>query len=243
LSTQVGGLQPGATYVASWGWGGPNKPDAFGRKLGIDPTGGTDPLSSNVIWGPLHYGPGKVLSYTGPYSADNPNVSVSAVAQASTVTVFVWVEHPFSQGDDLIFVDAIGLRQDASQPIVAPPTATPVPPTATPVPVQRAAEQAAPVATSAPTDTPTVPPTETPTATPTAMPTHTPSPSATPTATSTATPLPTVEQRPTATPLPFYRMAEQASRRQPSLLLASGSGSLVLAGVAALALVLVKRFR
>jgi hypothetical protein len=55
--------------------------------------------------------------------------------------------------------------------------------------------------------------------------------------------LPTVEQRPTATPLPFYRKAEQASRRQPSLLLASGSGSLVLAGVAALALVLVKRIR
>lgn len=240
LSTQVGGLQPGATYMASWGWGGPNAPDTFGRKLGIDPTGGTDPLSPAVIWGPLHYGPGRFLSRTGPYSPDNPNLSVSAVAKSPTVTVFVWVEHPSSTGDNYIFIDNVGLRQDTSQPVV-PPTATPQPPTPTPVPEQRPAQ---PIATSTPTATPTELPTQTPTATPTATatatptatPTHTPSPTATATASPTATPLPTVDPRPTATPLPFYLAAEQASRRDPSLLLASGFGSLVLALVAGLVL-------
>ena len=254
LSTQVGGLQPGSTYVASWGWGGPNKPDLFGRKLGIDPTGGTDPLSPAVIWGPLHYGPGRILSYAGPYSQDNPNVSVSAVARSSTITVFVWVEHPTSQGDDLIYLDNIGLRQDTSQP-VAQPTATSAPPTATPVATQPVVKPVAPAATSTaaatptqlptqtstPTSTPTVTPTST--ATPSATPTHTPSPTATPSPTLTPTPLPTLEQRPTATPLPFYRLAEQESRRQPSLLLASGFGSLILALVAGLLLLVLRRLR
>ncbi len=108
ILTQVGDVQPGATYVASWGWGGPNDPDTFGRKLGIDPTGGTDPLSPNVIWGPLHYGPGRILNRPGPYSPGNPNLNVAAVAQSSTVTVFVWVEHPRSTGDNLIFIDQVG---------------------------------------------------------------------------------------------------------------------------------------
>ena len=249
LTTQVGSLQPGATYTASWGWGGPNKPEVFGRKLGIDPTGGTDPLSPAVIWGPLHYGPGRFLSYTGPYSAGNPNVSVSAVAQSSTVTVFVWVEHPTSQGDDLIYLDNIGLRQDTSQPVVAPPTATPVPATATSVPTRAPVQPATLVATSIPTATPTELPTQTPTLTPTstptatATPTHTPSPTATPSPSLTPTPLPTLEQRPTATPLPFYLVAEQTSRRQPSLLLAGGFGSLSLAVVAGLVLLVLRRLR
>ena len=241
LTAQVGGLQPGSTYIASWGWGGPNKPELFGRKLGIDPSGGTDPLSPDVIWGPLHYGDGRFLSYTGPYSPENPNLSVSAVAQSSMVTVFVWVEHPASQGDDYIFLDNIGLRQNDSQP-VASPTATPVPVTATSVPTQSVAQPVAPAATSTPTTPPTNLPTQTPTvtptstATPTATPTHTPSPTATASPTLTPTSLPTLEQRPTATPLPFYRVAEQASRREPSLLLASGFGSLILALVAGLVL-------
>ena len=48
---------------------------------------------------------------------------------------------------------------------------------------------------------------------------------------------------PTATPLPFYRVAEQESRRQPSLLLASGFGSLILALVAGLVLWRFSRIR
>lgn len=240
IYTQVGGLQPGAAYVASWGWGGPNDPDSFGRKLGIDPTGGVDPLAPSVIWGPLHYGPGRFLSYTGPYSPDNPNVSVSAVAQSSTVTVFVWVEHPRSTGDNLIYIDNVGLHWDANQP---PPTPTAVPATATPAPPVARAQAAAtsapsntPTATPAPTDTPSPTPSPSPTATetpsPTATPTATASPTTTPTPTLTPTATPTRPPRPTATPPSLFTQVEQTATRQPALLLYTGMVSL--AGAAGL---------
>ncbi len=187
--TQVGGLQPGATYKASVGWGAPNAPEAFGRRLGIDPTGGTDPNAASVVWGPIHYGPGRMLNYPVP----NVNIDVAAVAQASTVTVFFYVDHNYSTGDNYIFVDAIGLYADNSQPVV-PPTSPP--PTATPAPEPAAAAvQAAPPQPARPR--PSATPTSSPTATSTATPTETAIPTATPTATVTATP--TVTQTPTAT--------------------------------------------
>ena len=238
ILTQVGDVQPGATYVASWGWGGPNDPDTFGRKLGIDPTGGADPLSPNVIWGPLHYGPGRILNRPGPYTPGNPNLDVAAVAQASTITVFVWVEHPRSTGDNLIFIDQVGLRLD---PNAAPPAPTAAPPTATASPIATAARvQVAPTATPSPTltptDEPTATPSPTPTATPspTATPTATASPTATPSPTLTPTASPTLAARPTATAQPMYVELSRASQRQPALLLYSGFGSLMLAAVAGL---------
>ncbi len=247
ILTQVGDVQPGATYAASWGWGGPNEPDTFGRKLGIDPTGGTDPLSPNVIWGPLHYGPGRLLNYPGPYTPDNPNVGVAAVARASTITVFVWVEHPRSTGDNYIFVDQVGLRLDPNAP-PAPPTAAPA--TATPVPTVAptrsvAASTATPTPTATPTDLPTATPSPTPTdtPTPTATPTHTPSPTATPSPTLTPTASPTLAARPTATAEPIYVELSRASQRQPALLLYSGFGSLAVALLAGASLGLLLRRR
>jgi hypothetical protein len=242
ILTQVEGVQPGGTYVASWGWGGPNDPDSFGRKLGIDPTGGTDPLSPNVVWGPLHYGPGRFLNYPGPHSPDNPNVSVAAAAQSSTVTVFVWVEHPRSTGDNFIFIDQVGLRLDPN----AAPAPTPAPPTAVPAVVASAATVAPLRATTASTATPTPTSTATdlPTATPSPTPTNTPTPTATPTGTSsptatssptlTPTASPTLAPRPTATPQPIHVELSRASQREPALLLYSGFGSLSLAVVAGL---------
>lgn len=247
ILTQVGGVQPGATYVASWGWGGPNDPDSFGRKLGIDPTGGTDPLSPNVVWGPLHYGPGRFLNYPGPYSADNPNLNVAAVAQSPTVTVFVWVEHPRSTGDNLIYIDQVGLRQDAS---VAPVAPTAAPATATPPPTAPPARAAAPATatftpTAVPTDTPTPTVTSTPTDTPspTATATSTPSPTASPSPTLTPTASPTLALRPTATPQPLYMELGRASQRQPALLLYSGFGSLAVAAGAGVVIWLLLRGR
>lgn len=228
IYTQVGGLQPGATYIASIGWGGPNAPDTFGRRMGIDPTGGTDPLSPNVVWGPLHYGDGRHLNYPGPYSQDNPNLSVAAAAQSGTVTVFVWVEHPRSTGDNLIFIDNVGLRLDPSQP-VATPSPTPLPPTDTPVPTPTALPSTAtPTPTATPTETPTPTPTATstatptPTNTPTATPTPTETPTVTPTPTNTPTATPTRPARPTATPLPLLMQVGRTSQKQPEMLLYTG---------------------
>jgi hypothetical protein len=199
--TQVGGLQPGATYKASVGWGAPNAPEAFGRRLGIDPTGGTDPNAASVVWGPMHYGPGRMLNYPVP----NVNIDVATVAQSSTVTVFFYVDHNYSTGDNYIFVDAVGLYADNSQPVVPPtnppPTATYTPEPPAEVAVKTAVEGVAAAVAAAPQ--PTRPqPSATPTSEPTATPTATVTPTALPTETPTVTPTPTVTSSPTVTHTP-----------------------------------------
>lgn len=231
IYTQVN-VVPGAGYRASINWGAPNAPELFGRQLGIDPTGGTDPNAPTVIWGPMHWGEGRILNYPPP----DVNIDVKARATGGTMTVFFLTDHPSSSGDNLILVDAIALYPDESAPEAAapPPTNTPEP-TATPEPVQDAgiaaadvgldaaaadvaadALAAAPVfeevqaATETPTETPTAVPTETPL--PTDTPTATPSP--TPTATFTPLPTPTWTPWPTVTPAgPFDPDQLQAQLR------------------------------
>jgi hypothetical protein len=156
ISTQVR-VTPGNGYRASIAWGGPNDPDNFGRQLGIDPTGGTDPNSPSVIWGPMHFGPGRFLNYP---PGEGPNIDVKARAASDTVTVFFVVDHPRSTGDNLIYVDAIALYPDESaQGLPAPvPTAVPA---AAPV-VQAAAVQQSVVVLPTATPFPTATPTETP---------------------------------------------------------------------------------
>ena len=189
IFTQVN-VAPGTGYRASIAWGAPNAPDTFGRQLGIDPSGGTDPNSPSVIWGPMHWGPGRILNYPPP----DVNIDVRARALGDVMTVFFLVDHPTSTGDNLIFVDAVALYPDESAPAIElPPTDTPtdtptpvpvivpaaVPPTATPVPPSPTPE---PTITATPTPTPTVTPTHTPTATPspTVTASWTPWPAATP---------------------------------------------------------------
>ncbi|WP_423224564.1 hypothetical protein [Candidatus Amarolinea aalborgensis] len=191
---QVRNLTPGATYLASVGWAAANEPNAFGRKLGLDPTGGTDPTAPTVIWGTMHYGPGRFGNYSTP---GDPNLDVRAAAKGDTMTLFFLVDHNYSTGVNLIFVDAISLVRDESQP-VAPAE----PPTATPRPAPRSAARPLARPTSAPTSTDTPSPTATPSATVTATATHTPSPTATPTDTSTPSATPTATRLPRATATP-----------------------------------------
>lgn len=239
IYTQVGGLQPGVAYKASMGWGGPNEPDAFGRRLGIDPTGGADPNASTVVWGPMHRGPGRFLNYPPP----KPNIDVSAVAQSSTVTVFVYVDHNYSTGDNLIFIDAVGLYVDPEQP-----TPAPVPPSPTPAPARAAAAvpTARPVVrTHTPTATPSPTVTPTPTATATATVTATPTVTPTPTQTHTPTPTPssTLPPRPSVTPgSPAAKAAAAPSgfAGGPGLLF-GGVGALGGAGLLGIALLVTRR--
>jgi hypothetical protein len=193
---QVPNVVKGATYKASIAWGAPNAPpEAYGRQLGIDPYGGTDWNSSNVVKGPIHFGPGRMLNYPPP----DVNIDVVAEAQADKVTVFVYVEHTWSGGDQVIFIDAVSLvpvKMPAEEaPTSAPPTDTPAPPTDTPKPPSPT-RPPVPTATGTPTDTPTFTPvpTDTPTPTATATPTGTPTP--------TQTVTPTRTRRPTRTPTP-----------------------------------------
>lgn len=186
IYTQVN-VTPGAGYRASISWGAPNAPDHFGRQLGIDPTGGTDPNSPNIVWGPMHWGEGRILNYP---PGEGPNIDIRARAINSTVTVFFVTDHPTSTGDNLIYVDVIALYPDESAPAIELPTPTLPPPTPTPEQVVAAFVQ--------PTATP-IPPT----ATFTPIPTETPTPTATPTNTSTPTPTPTSTATTTATWTPW----------------------------------------
>jgi hypothetical protein len=234
IFTQVQ-VTPGAGYRASIAWGAPNAPAQFGRQLGIDPTGGTDPTSPNVLWGHMHWGDGRILNYPPP----DVNIDVKARAVNSTVTVFFLVDHPQSTGDNFIFIDVIALYPDESAPAaVVPPTNTPEPPTATPeaVVVQQAAIAAAPVVpptnTPLPTDTPSATPTATPE--PTSTPTVTPTPTATPSPTPTATwtPWPTVTSAAGITAADTQtQLLEIARQNSPNGLLALGLLSFSGAGI------------
>ena len=207
IYTQVA-VTTGAGYRASISWGAPNVPDLFGRQLGIDPTGGTDPTAPTVIWGPMHWGEGRILNYPPP----DVNIDVRARALGETMTVFFLTDHPSTAADDLILIDVIALYPDESAPAVElPPTATPAPEAA--VEVAAAAEPVVAVADAQPAvealpvvDPPAPTETPTPTATATATPTETPTSTPSPTPTYTPTPLPTATWTPlpSATPVPAF---------------------------------------
>ncbi len=186
-------VTPGAGYRAAVFWAAPNAPETFGRQLGIDPTGGVDPTAPTVIWGPMHWGPGRILSHTPPEPVD---IDVLARAEGDIITVFFLTDHNRSTGDNFIFVDAIALYPDERAPALVTPT--PIPPTATPT----LTPTPVPTSTPSPTATATQTPTPTPTFTPTPSPTPTATATSTPSATWTATasPVPTKTRFPTTTP-------------------------------------------
>jgi hypothetical protein len=223
---------PGVTYWANVTWlvidSVANETDGtFGRRIGIDPTGGTDPRSPSVAWSADLW---RGFSHNEKIFSE---LQVKAIAQNSTITVFVrvddtWRDRAREQGKlsdsvaskmDRIWIDDVGMipigGAAAPTDTPVPPTDTPVPPTDTPIP---------PTPTSEPTDTPVVP-TETltptleatatpsaqpplgtpvPTDMPTPVPTDTPTVTPSPTPTETPTPEPTDTPEPTATPVPLF---------------------------------------
>lgn len=186
----------------------------IGRRVGIDPFGGADPRSSNVIWGP-HNWRSDCKTCEAEYAA--------TTAQADTITVFVRIEDTWRlraaekgialpPGKDQFWLDEVGLKLITGEAAPVAPVANPTesPPADTPV------NEATPTNTPAntPTSTPTkTAPTETqpvsPLSTPTepaktiaAPPTLTPTTTRTPTLTPTPrpSPQPTSTRRPTPEP-------------------------------------------
>ena len=217
---------PGMTYWANVTWLVFNSPanetdGAFGRRIGIDPTGGTDPRSPAIVWSPDLW---RGLSAQEKIFRE---LQVKATAQNSTITVFVrvddtWKDRLREQGilsgavagmQDRVWIDDVGMVPIGEAPA---PTATPVPPTDTPVPPSPTPVPPTPKP-AVPTDTPVVPtetltptleatatPTPAPTDTPTPVPTDTPTVTPSPTPTETPTPEPTDTPEPTATPVPPF---------------------------------------
>ena len=128
----------------------------IGRRIGIDPTGGADSRSPNVVWSEDNWrNDCKICGVE----------HVTVTAQADVITVFLrlddtWRLRAAEQGMDVprskdqFWIDDIGLKQvsegeaPAPQPTEEPPPPTdtpPPPPTATPVPQEDPLNQAAAV--------------------------------------------------------------------------------------------------
>lgn len=149
-------------------------PGEYWLSVGIDPYGGTDAFSDQIIW-----------SVGIEQYDEHVQLSVTALAQADHVSVFTRAAPEFCVKHNDSYWDDAGLIIHLPTPT---PTATSTTtPTATP--------------TLTPTATPTATPTLTPTVTPTATPTPTSTPTATPTATLIKVFLPLVSKN-YGTPLP-----------------------------------------
>lgn len=74
------------------------------QKIGIDPTGGTDWNSSNIVW-----------SWTDPLDRRWRELRVSALAQSTTVTVFARTQNTLALHNCLSFYDAFGFS--AANPV------------------------------------------------------------------------------------------------------------------------------
>jgi LysM repeat protein len=151
LYQQVTGVIPGqayrfTVYVQAWSTdssvpGASSSGDQFmGIQVGIDPNGGADPFSANIVWGQT-FNPLDVWQQAG----------VDAVAQSSTITVFTrsWPRLALRHVD--IYMDDASLTA-ASGNAASFPTSPPV---------VGATSAAQPVNTARP-PTPTWPPTNTP---------------------------------------------------------------------------------
>lgn len=116
-----------------------NKPAPMNTRVGIDPTGGTNPWAPTVVWGP-------VIETHDTWTL----FSVEAVAQASTVTVFTYSRvdwgGSWARLNNDVYVDNASLvATGQAQPTVPPP-----PPTAIPQPIAQQPVQPQPTPTPRP---------------------------------------------------------------------------------------------
>jgi len=203
---RVEGVTPGKAYLAHVEWapfschkdGEHLRGPFIGRKIGIDPTGGTDPASPAIVWSPEVWEEWEIRR-------EVPEMRVSAVAQGDAITVFIRADDHQTHGKDEVWFDIACLIVDPVQPEL---TSTPVPPTATATPTETPLPP-----TPAPTTTP-MPPTDTPVATPT-----TPI-SLTPTPTFTSTPTPTLSPSPTQ-----VEVAPEEEEPEPTVEIQEESGT------------------
>lgn len=115
-------VEPGKTYAASaWIWtenndGDPPTPLNRGAasntqcRIGIDPTGGIDPNSANVVWGPW----GSSQNWQPPYEQlgyQQVNAMAEIPLTSSVATVFLQVNHKWSMAWNRTAFDDVTLQQ------------------------------------------------------------------------------------------------------------------------------------
>ncbi len=164
----VRNLQTGVYYwfrlgysLAAKSYSGPNvRVDSIGRKVGVDPFGGTDPKSPNVIWGPD--------LFDGNAALNRPEMTMTFAARSSNATIFLRaIARDGSGGENRVWLDAVCMEAKPEMATATPPPATPTslpptpttrPPTSTPRPaiVRAPNTPTKPAVPAAPGSTPTL---------------------------------------------------------------------------------------
>jgi hypothetical protein len=122
ISATVGGAYSLSGWLLSL-CGGSNVPNDcpagnyIAKMLGIDPTGGTDPLASSVVWGE-----NRRNFVENNQKVGWTNVRTVAVAQAPTITVFARLNSPFQWHGNHAFIDALGLVRAPTSQLTVPAT-------------------------------------------------------------------------------------------------------------------------
>jgi len=115
-------VTPGTDYAAQasiltiWETSHTRTDDKMLKQMGIDPNGGTDPNSSDIVWGPTK---GSDVKWE--------SVKTSATAISSTLTLFVLVTSEASSSTSLrnqVFVDAVVLTKAPSASATSPALST-----------------------------------------------------------------------------------------------------------------------
>ena len=105
----VNNTVPGTGDRAEIGWFvGGNKEHTMTR-IGIDPTGGTDPRSPNIVWSPL-------------LLTDKGHRAVQAVASNTSISIWAWASVVQANGDDqAMLAPSISYITPSSGPVLSPP--------------------------------------------------------------------------------------------------------------------------
>ncbi len=124
-------FQIGVNYWTRWGYslaaksyGGPNiRVQTIGRQFGVNPYGGTDPHSAQIIWGPIVWDGGGAVNL--------PQMTIVFTAQATSATFFLRaIASENDGGENRVWIDALCMeaRPDLT-PSPTPPTPSSTPPT------------------------------------------------------------------------------------------------------------------
>jgi YVTN family beta-propeller protein len=109
-------------YSIYGGSSGSAQDNKINKRLGVHPSGGTDPLSSEVVWTPW-------------FGQDKEWKQMDALVEAkgSRLTIFIEASDPVSGGQDQFYIDDVWIEEEGAAPPTPTRTATRVP-TATPTP-------------------------------------------------------------------------------------------------------------
>ncbi|MBI5652354.1 MAG: YncE family protein [Chloroflexi bacterium] len=129
IQQTVNNLQVGTNYWMRWGYSlaaksytGPNeRVNTIGRQFGVNPYGGTDPHSAQIIWGPI--------LWNGTVAVNRPEMTIVFTARATSATIFLRAIASVNDGgENRVWIDALCMEPRPDLPTSPPPPTPPITP-------------------------------------------------------------------------------------------------------------------